>query len=415
MTPFILNRWPRFSNYVALFNGKMNKAARDHLLHLLIGFLIYLGPKNLTGLNRATFNRRHLSSVDRFITEASWKADELEQIRQEDLTRRVRRYLEKHRAKGKKVPIFLCLDDTNNPKSGEKTEWVSYQYSHLAGGVIRCFCLVTAVVVVGPWVIPYDFKLYRRKQDCEAKNQPSLFRKKTALAAELIEQWQPFEGTEPYVLLDSWYTGEEVLAACAKRHFTLIGGVIGNRSFRTTAKGAYSSIQEQGTKLAASAYHLVTVGKQHWQMSSLVADLKWGYKVKLIFSKAPYSKKIHYFVCSNQALSVGEIMEYYSVRWEIETFHKQAKQLLGLCDNQCLLERNVRRLWTLLLIAYSYLMIERVEHADDYPHYKEKGLPSLGQVQRQHQLWSHQGQVEWAYQAGKSGLPLETILEAIKA
>jgi SRSO17 transposase len=275
--------------------------------------------------------------------------------------------------------------------------------------------LVTVVVVIGPWHIPWEFKLYRRKQDCLDNKQPALFRKKTELAAELIEQWQPFEGTEPYVLVDSWYTGEEVFAACDKRHFTLIGGVIGNRSFRTQAKAAFSMLQEYGAKLPNSAYHLVTVGQQHWRMSHLKAELKGGYQAKLIFSKAAYDSKIHYFVCTNQTLNLVEIMEYYSVRWEIETFHKQAKQLLGLCDNQCLLERNVRRLWTLLLIAYSYLMIERVEHADDYPHYKEKGLPSLGQVQRQHQLWAHQGQVEWAYQAGKAGLPLDTILEAIKA
>lgn len=99
MLPFILNRWSRFSNYLALFEGKLGKPATQHFRHFLVALILYLGTKNITGLNRAAFNRCHLSSFDRFLTEGSWKIEEFDQIRQADLNRHIRRFLDKYTAK----------------------------------------------------------------------------------------------------------------------------------------------------------------------------------------------------------------------------------------------------------------------------------------------------------------------------
>ncbi len=166
MTPYILKRWPRFDNFVALFTSKLGKPAQRHFLALIIAFIIYDGRKNIASLNRALFSPTHPSSLWRFIGESEWDEQDFEQTRLNELNRRGRRYLETHRAKGQNVAAFLCIDDTNNPKTGTKTPWASYQYSHLAGGLIRCYCLVTAVLVVGPYAIPLSFQLNRKKDEC---------------------------------------------------------------------------------------------------------------------------------------------------------------------------------------------------------------------------------------------------------
>lgn len=420
MTDLILNRWPRFGNYLALFERKLGKPARQHLLHLLIAFLIYDGAKNVTGLNRALYQPRTLSSVDRFLTEGYWNEAEFEQIRLNDLNHRVRRYLKNRQAKGQTIPCFLCIDDTNNPKAGDKSAGVSYQYSHLAGTVICCYCLVTAVVVVGEWVIPLTFRLYRRREECARRGVPDQFKKKVELAAELIRQWQPLEGTQPFVLVDSWYMSAEVLAACAKRHFTLIGGIGANRSIQLVPGGAYLQLQQYQAKLTAQAYQLVTLGSQRWQVASCQAGLKGGYQVKVLITKSarpwPQAKRMaRFWVCTDPKLKVSLILEWYRVRWEIETFHRQAKQLLGWTDNQCHLERSVRRLWTLLMLAYSYLTIERVEHSEEYPRWQGCSWATLWQIQQQHKRDAHQAQAEWVYQAAQAGIPLATVLQQIKA
>ena len=430
MLLYILKRWSRFGNYLALFETGLNQAATRHFRHFLVAFILYVGTKNITGLNRSTFNRCHLSSFDRFITEGSWEARDFERIRLDYLNRKLRRFLDTRQAKGQLVPAFLCIDDTNNPKVGHKADWVSRQYSHLAGGNILCWCMVTGIMVVGDYTIPFSFRLYRRKEDCIAKGQPQLYRSKLELAIQLIEEWQPPQGTKPLVLVANWYLSQSLLEVCERRGFSLIAGIKSNRTISlldedkqradTNQNQSQSqkklSLKELGTNLAASAYQPVTLGKQRWLMASRTVALKGGYRVKLVISKGKgwQSASLNYWVCTDPSLGVQTLMEWYGVRWEIETFHKQAKQLLGLNDNQCQRERSILRLWTLLLIAYSYLVIERVEYADEYKSGRER-LPTLGEVKPEHQRLGHQALAEWVYCEAKAGTDLSLLLDQIRA
>src|SRR5512140_2866075 len=104
MTTIILKRWPRFGNWLALFEAKLGKPAQRHLSALLIALIIFDGRKNLAGLNRALYAPCHLSSLHRFIGEASWDETEFEQIRLEELNRQIRRYLQHQRVKGLNIP-----------------------------------------------------------------------------------------------------------------------------------------------------------------------------------------------------------------------------------------------------------------------------------------------------------------------
>ncbi len=51
-------------------------------------------------------------------------------------------------------------------------------------------------------------------------------------------------------------------------------------------------------------------------------------------------------------------------------------------------------MWTFLLIAYSYILLEAVEHCADYAK-AEQNRVSLGQVVAWHKLEAHRGQGEW--------------------
>jgi len=432
MTNYIVKRWPHFDNFVALFSVKLAKPAQRHFIALLIAIIIYDGRKNIAGLNRALFSPRHSSSLTRFIGEAEWNEQEFEQIRLAELNRRVRRYLQQHRARATKVPAFLCIDDTNNPKSGTRTPWAAYQYSHLAGGVIRCYCLVTALMVLGPYTIPLSFQLYRKQAECQKANRLAglegskvRYVAKTELAARLVREWQVPEGSQPFVLADSWYVCDELLQACQERNFTLIGAVAANRLVRTAARPKLSALKEYAPTLPKEAYQSVTLGKHRFCVAGLAAQLKGGQSVKLLISRSlrPGSQpkagikryNYQYFVSSDPKLDVATICEFYSIRWEIETFHANLKELLGLDHNQGWRERNVRRMWTLVLVAYSYLMLEQVEHYATYATSPRAVRVSLGQVVSYHKREAHCGLGEWVYQQAMAGLPLELILAEIAA
>ena len=426
MTPYILNRWPRFDNFVALFTTKLGKPAQRHFIALIIAFIIYDGRKNIASLNRAMFAPSHTSSLWRFIGESDWDEQDFEQTRLNELNRRVRRYLETYRAKGQNVPAFLCIDDTNNPKTGTKTPWASYQYSHLAGRLVRCSCLVTAVLVVGPYAIPSSFQLYRKKDEClKAEGQsPAEYMAKTELAVRLIKGWQPPLGTQPFVLADSWYVCDELFTICKERSFTLIGGLKANRLISTTACPKLTALSALAPLFPKEAYQVVTLGKQTFHLDGVEALLKGGQLVKVVIGRPPqigYKPSAgikhytyRYFVSSDPSLPVKTISEFYAVRWEIETFHASAKELFGLDHNQCWRERNIWRMWTLLLIAYSYILLEAVEHCADYAKAALHQV-SLGQVVAWHKLQTHRGQGEWVYQQALAGQPLEVVLAQIAA
>lgn len=424
MTAYIVNRWPHFSNFLNLFTAKLSKPATRHLTALLIALIIYDGRKNIAGLNRALFAPRHPSSLNRFVSETNWDEKGLEQTRQAELNRRIRHYLSTHQAKGVRIPAFLCIDDTNNPKSGLRTPFATYQYNHLAGGLVRCYCLVTALMVIGPYTVPLALQLYRKKEDCHKEGRLQDYVSKTELAARLILAWQPPTDTQPIVLVDSWYVCDEVIAACDKGHFTLIGAVKANRCIATSANSQLLNLSEYAPQLPASAYQFVTLEKQRVMVAGVRVYLKGGRAVKLVVGRQlaltkPLKSGIRhynyrYFISTEPNMTTQSLCEFYSVRWEIETFHANVKELLGLDHNQAWREQSVRRQWLLMLLAYTYLALEAAERYTEYAGAKCLRA-SISQVVNWHKREAHRAQVEWVYTEAKAGLPLDELLKCIAA
>lgn len=69
-------------------------------------------------------------------------------------------------------------------------------------------------------------------------------------------------------------------------------------------------------------------------------------------------------------------------------------------------------MWTLLLIACSYILLEAVEHWANYAKADQQRV-SLGQVVAWHKLQAQRGQGEWVYQQALAGQPLEVVLDQI--
>jgi hypothetical protein len=425
VTEYIVKRWPRFDNYLALFTTKLGKPAQRHFIAILIALIIFDGRKNIAGLNRALFAPCHASSLARFIGEVEWDENDFEQTRLAHFNRQLQRYLQTQTAKGQTVPAFLCIDDTNNPKSGRQTPFASYQYSHLAGGLIRCYCLVTALVVIGPYTIPLTFRLYRKKADCVKAGKAQSYISKTELAAQLIQSWQPPDGVEPYVLVDSWYVCDEVFKACTKRNFTLIGAIATNRLVLPPTLKRLTALSEFASTIEKTAYQRVKLEKQTFELAGAQVQLKGGQNVKLVVGRALLAgtnpkagiKRYTYrcFVSSDPHMSVSRLAEFYSIRWETLAFHRLIKELLGLDHNQCWRERNVRRMWTLVLIAYSYLLLEQIEHYSEYVKAERTMRCSLGQVVSWHKREAHRGEAEWIYQQAQAGRPLAELLDQLAA
>ena len=125
-----------------------HKAQFRHFQHYVIALMIYLGDKNLSGLSRAIPDGRHESSLYRFLSEAKWDAEQVKQVRLEQLNRKARRALAKQQRKGKKASVYLIIDDSLVEKSGKTMAGVAKHRSHKDKKLVLGHVWVSAQLVV---------------------------------------------------------------------------------------------------------------------------------------------------------------------------------------------------------------------------------------------------------------------------
>jgi hypothetical protein len=130
-----------------------------------------------------------------------------------------------------------------------------------------------------------------------------------------------------YLLVDSWFTCE-----------TLIDAVLSVKKFTVHLIGMYKIVKTkflyQGKKLTYNQIRNM-LGKpkrcRKLKLYYLEAEVDYnGKPIKLFFSKKGVNGKWKVLVCTNTRLSFVEMIEIYQIRWTIEVFFKESKQLLGL-------------------------------------------------------------------------------------
>ena len=95
MLDTIVQSHERPSNFLGAFRDVFkNQPQYRHFQAYVIGLLIYLGSRNLAGLNRAIPDGKSACSLYRFVAKMDWDAERVEQVRWEMLNRRTRRALQ---------------------------------------------------------------------------------------------------------------------------------------------------------------------------------------------------------------------------------------------------------------------------------------------------------------------------------
>jgi hypothetical protein len=128
-----------------------------------------------------------------------------------------------------------------------------------------------------------------------------------------------------YVLMDSWFTCWEVVSLIIKRKgLHLIGMYKGAKTkFDYMGKSlTYSQVRNE----LGNPIRCRRLGYYYKQ-----AIVQWnGKQVRLFFSKQGKNGKWKTFMSTNTSLSFIEMVKIYQLRWCIEVFFKESKQLFGL-------------------------------------------------------------------------------------
>jgi predicted nucleic acid-binding Zn finger protein len=252
-------------------------------------------------------------------------------------------------------PRCMVFDDTILAKTGKSIEMVSRVFDHVSQRYVLGFKLLLMGYWDGVSFIPLDFSLHRERgqnqekpfglKKKELRKQHRTKRQSGSFSDERIREAdmskidcaikmfrraisQGF--IVDYLLMDSWFTCEAFVnvVLSVKRHSVhLIGMYKTARTKFLYNNGMYT--HKQIRNMTGKPKRCRKLG--FYYTEALVCFK--GKPIRLFFSKQGKNGKWKVFLCTDTKLSFIKMIEIYQIRWTIEVFFKESKQLLGL--GQC--------------------------------------------------------------------------------
>jgi predicted nucleic acid-binding Zn finger protein len=249
----------------------------------------------------------------------------------------------------KMKPRCLIFDNTLLEKTGNKIEKIGKVWDHVTNRMVLGFRLLVGLYFDGTSAIPVDFSLvrekgkkadkpfgmlkkYLRRQFSKKRTKESegilrvkeLDISKIKLSIELFLRTVLHGIAVDYVLCDSWFTCSELLTAVRGKGSHLIGMY----KFVTT------KFDYQGRKLSyKDILHFAGKEKRckkmilYYKTARVMYD---GMPVTLFFSRIGTNGDWKVILTTDTKLSFLQTIEIYQIRWSIEVFFKETKQLLNL-------------------------------------------------------------------------------------
>jgi len=364
----------------AIVGRGMSRPQRRNLWSVVSGMMGMLERRTLTGLASQPGVHRHASSLKRFMTHSRWDETKVVAELQQAVLEAVA-----HQPAG--TPIQLVIDDTATVKHGPHMEGIG---RHYCNGQIRWgHCKVTLYVICGEVKVPWDFRVFVPEKVAEA--QGLVYASKLALAQEMLAGFPTLSERKVCVLFDSFYTSRALMKyVCLEREWDLVARMESHRTAH------YRNRKLSGKELAAerSASWWQPLGVDDFEGGGLKVTLWHGIRGQLVMTRHDGEglEKVHYLVTNRRDLSASQVVGLYRQRWYIETYHRDAKQLLGLAHYQRRPLRGLRRHFMLVDLAYTAL---RLQACRDNHLQTDASRPkvTLGSLRRQFRVVLEQNRV----------------------
>jgi len=249
-------------------------------------------------------------------------------------------------------PRCLIFDDSFLFKTGRYIEKISRMFDHVS----KRFLLGYKLLAMGYWdstsFIPLVFSLHRergknankpfglkkkeyRKQyrKKREKNTHSWDRVREADSTKIDSALRMFrraisQGVKvDYVLMDSWFTCEAFVKAVrrVKKQTVHLIGMYKTPKTKFTFNGERLTYSQIRNKLGNPK----RCRKLKLHYKEAMAEYN-GVPIKMFFSRKGSKGKWRVFITTDTSLSFIRMIEIYQIRWTVEVFFKEAKQLLGL-------------------------------------------------------------------------------------
>jgi len=424
---------PPLRQFLETFRLCFSQRQWKYFVTVLLGLVECEGRSTLKGLLRCVGEKVSLSGLSRFLSRWPWSPAEVaaawltrfrEQIRPlvqaEHARQRMQRPKRRGRPRATVVTGYLILDDSVHTKpKGRKMGGLGRHYSTTEKRVVRGHCLFTGLYVLLGRRCPLQPRLYRQKAVCEQEGVP--FRSKVDLAVEEIERFEPVPGTHTHLLVDSWYHCKRVRKAAQRRGWDVSGGLKSNRKMRL--------ITEDGSrKWLSLAEYAATLGPGDWE--EVIWPSQQGGHLVYVHAVRTWVRKLGPTLVLITRLSLEEpleqarywgstlvdadaqtVIDILAIRWNIEVFFEDAKDLLGSDHYQLMSATAIVRFWTLVACLACFLD----EHRACLQTQRARKHLTLGDARRDLQAQHQRNLLAWLEEQFRSGATADQLAAYLTA
>lgn len=340
----------------------LNEFARLMVMRMVLGFVLHPGRMSCSAAAGSIASESiHRGQLSRFLARPRWQAP--------DFNEPLRRSLLD--LESRDGPYIFIVDATMTTQAGKKTQNTystgnskrrpkkgrRYNQKKVVRKTVHSFTCGLLITPSGfriPYQIPHYTKKYCEEQGLEHQTTAES-------AAELIASLPLPEEAEVVVLGDTAYDAKVVREACEKRNYDWIfpanaervyEGPTGQRPKLRSRLKDWAGLSLRTIRLRASTGKYASYRRiSRWRVGSkqkprvyYAHQEKCAVRnvgdVQLVFSTMkPNLEKatpddVKILMTNATKLSVSEVIELYSVRWQIELFFKELKSTLGACQYQ---------------------------------------------------------------------------------
>ena len=346
---------PKFKRFLS--GAAVRDVTRTLVTRIVVAFIFHSG--RMSCLNAAGAIRsesRHRAQVCRFLRRPSWK-----KLNLNDAARQ--RLLESEVGKGRFVFI---IDATLCSQAGKKTQNTystgnrqrrpkkGSRYGKQKHHRKTCHSFTMGLLITPSGTrIPFSIPFYTREY---CKKHGLTHRTTAESAADLIRTLPLPEEAKVIVLGDTAYDAEVVHDACEERNYSwivpcnperVLAGPKGKRPKVRSLLSNWSKWSRQTIRLAPGqgAYAIYRRLSSHrigpkaktrtFYVHQEIRDVRSVGEVRLVFStmikdlKIANPDDVKILMTNDKKLSLRDVIELYSLRWQIELFFKELKSTLG--------------------------------------------------------------------------------------
>jgi hypothetical protein len=330
-----------------------NECQRRHFAEYLTGLMV-AERKTVLGINREFAQTTDQSCLNRFLTDAPWDIQALNERRLEQLQKDPStRYSDQG-----VIPIDNTLIDRDGmliPDAG----WF-WDHAEERNKIAQDYLFANYVCTSGKHY-PLEFRLFRKQELSEALKEP--FRNHTVLCCELID-WVCEHQIPGDFTMDSYFTCAQILNHIHGKQDRLgrsrgyVGDLKSNRKLEW--KGRIIKANDLAASIPASDRKEMRIGERrqwYFTVSVRIPDVKHKVRIVILWRYRNDGEPCKILVTNRITWEVSRIVRVYRHRWTgTETFHRDGKQQLGLGDCQLRDPQGQTRHVYLVMLAYSLLV-----------------------------------------------------------